>query len=151
LPESAAAPISNNQARLSEKIMSVHHSLAAALWLLTAVGAYALVAHWADGAQSGKLQPWVLLIVFWGAALVSVAIHYLSQYLARAAEVLGRDWRRYRMQRWQWFDAARRAVAVPTGLARHPFVNAGKLWSLIGDRCTSGATRLMRLVQIPPA
>jgi hypothetical protein len=79
-----------------EKIMSMHHSLAAALWLLTAVGAYTLVASWADGAQSGKVHPWVLVIVFWGAALVSMAIHHLSLYLSKCL-AQGQDaFRRYR-------------------------------------------------------
>src|SRR5262245_22187686 len=68
--------------KISETIMSLHRSLAAALWLLAAAGAYALAASWADDAQSGKVQPWVLVAVFWGAAAVSVAIHYLSRYLA---------------------------------------------------------------------
>jgi uncharacterized protein YbaA (DUF1428 family) len=63
--------------------MSMHHSLAAALWLLAAFGAYILAASWANDLQSGKLQPWVLLMVFWGAALASVAIHHLSLYLSK--------------------------------------------------------------------
>jgi hypothetical protein len=62
--------------------MSMHRSLAAALWLLAAAGAYAMAVSWADDAQSGKLQPWVLVVVFWAAAAVSVAIHHLSHYLA---------------------------------------------------------------------
>jgi hypothetical protein len=84
----------------SETIMSMQHSLAAVLWLLTAVGGYALVAAWADDAQSGKLHPWVLLIVFWAAALVSAAIHhlslYLSQCLAQGPEAFRRYWIRHR-------------------------------------------------------
>ncbi|MBO0766156.1 MAG: hypothetical protein J2P50_16420 [Hyphomicrobiaceae bacterium] len=59
----------------------MRRSLAAALWLLAAAGAYAMVISWADDAQTGKLQPWVLIVVFWAAAAVSVAIHHLSRYL----------------------------------------------------------------------
>jgi hypothetical protein len=77
-----------------EKIMSMHRSLAAALWLLAAVGAYVLAASWAGDAQTGKIHPWALIALFWGAALVSVAIHHLSRFLsdwlAEAADVLTR-------------------------------------------------------------
>jgi hypothetical protein len=66
----------------TETIMSMHRSLAAALWLLAAAGAYAVAASWADDAQTGKLQPWVLVVVFWAAAAVSAAIHHVSHYLA---------------------------------------------------------------------
>jgi hypothetical protein len=62
--------------------MSMHRSLAAALWLLAAVGAYELVASWAGDAQSGKIHPWALVALFWGVALVSVAIHHLSRFLS---------------------------------------------------------------------
>jgi hypothetical protein len=74
--------------------MSMHRSLAAALWLLAAVGAYVLAASWAGDAQTGKIHPWALIALFWGAALVSVAIHHLSRFLsdclADAADVLTR-------------------------------------------------------------
>ena len=72
--------------------MSVHHCLAAVLWLVTAVGAYALAAFWADGAQAGKLHPWVLVIVFWAAAAVSAGIHYLSHSLAQLPDAAKRYW-----------------------------------------------------------
>ena len=72
--------------------MSVHHSLAAVLWLVTAVGAYALAASWADDAQAGKLHPWVLVIVFWAAAAVSAGIHYLSHSLAQLPDAARRYW-----------------------------------------------------------
>ena len=72
--------------------MSVHHCLAAVLWLVTAVGAYALAAFWADGAQAGKLHPWVLVIVFWAAAAVSAGIHYLSHSLAQLPDTAKRYW-----------------------------------------------------------
>jgi hypothetical protein len=72
--------------------MSVHHSLAAVLWLVTAVGAYALAAFWADDAQAGKLHPWVLVIVFWAAAAVSAGIHYLSHSLAQLPDTAKRYW-----------------------------------------------------------
>jgi hypothetical protein len=76
--------------------MSVHHSLAAVLWLVTAVGAYALAAFWADDAQAGKLQPWVLVIVFWAAAAVSAGIHYLSHLLAQLPDTVKRRWLRHK-------------------------------------------------------
>jgi hypothetical protein len=71
--------------------MTTHRSLAAALWLLAGVVAFAVCSSWAGEAQSGKLSPWALVAFFWGAAAVSVAIHYLSQ----GPEAL----RRYRLSR----------------------------------------------------
>lgn len=62
--------------------MFMQRSLAAALWLVAAAGAYAVAVWCADDAQTGKLHPWVLVVVFWTAAAVSVAIHHLSRYLA---------------------------------------------------------------------
>ena len=62
--------------------MSMHRSLAAALWLLAAAGGYAMALSWADAAQTGNLHPWVLIVVFWAAAAASAAIHHLSRYLA---------------------------------------------------------------------
>jgi hypothetical protein len=72
----------------SETIMPMHRSLAVALWMLAAVGAYAAVATWADAAQSGKVPPWVLVVLFWSVALISAAIHYLSHYLADRLAVM---------------------------------------------------------------
>jgi len=81
--------------------MSMHRSLAAGLWLLAAAGAYAVAVSWADDAQTGKVHPWVLVVVFWGAAAVSVAIHHISHYLAdqleQAPDALKRS-RRYLVQ-----------------------------------------------------
>jgi hypothetical protein len=65
-----------------ETIMSLHRSFAAALWVLAAAGAWAVAASWAGDAQTGKVHPWALVALFWGAAAVSVTIHYLSRYLA---------------------------------------------------------------------
>jgi hypothetical protein len=76
--------------------MSLHHCLAAVLWLLTALGAYALAASFADDAQAGKLQPWVLVIVFWAAAAVSAGIHYLSHSLAQVSDAMRRYWLQHR-------------------------------------------------------
>jgi hypothetical protein len=78
----AGGPARADNKKTPETIMSVHRSLAAALWLLAAAGAYAAAVSWAEDAQTGKLQPWVLVVVFWSAAAVSVAIHHLSRYLA---------------------------------------------------------------------
>jgi hypothetical protein len=79
-----------------ETIMPMHRSLAVGLWMLAAVGAYAVVAAWADAAQSGKMPPWALVVLFWGVALVSAAIHHLSHYLAdRLADVPDALRRRY--------------------------------------------------------
>lgn len=73
--------------------MSKHRSFAAGLWLLTAAGAYGVGAAWADGAHTSKVHPWVLIALFWGLALVSVAIHHLSLHLARASDALKAYWR----------------------------------------------------------
>ena len=62
--------------------MSMHRSLVTALWLLAALGAYVLAASWAGDAQTGKIHPWALVALFWGVALVSVAIHHLSRFLS---------------------------------------------------------------------
>jgi hypothetical protein len=72
--------------------MSMYRSPAAALWLLAAVGAYGAGAAWADDAQTGKLHPWVLIALFWGVALVSVAFHHLLLHLAQASIALKRNW-----------------------------------------------------------
>ena len=69
--------------------MTTHRSLAAALWLLAGAAAFAVATSWMSQAQSGKVSPWALVAFFWGAAGVSVAIHYLS----RGAEAL----KRYRL------------------------------------------------------
>jgi hypothetical protein len=78
-PAAGAARADNKN---PETIMSMHRSLAAALWLLAAAGGYAMALSWADDAQTGNLHPWVLVVVFWAAAAVSAAIHHLSHYLA---------------------------------------------------------------------
>ena len=72
--------------------MSFLRSPAAVVWLLAAVGAYSIGDAWADDAHADKLHPWVLLAVFWGAALLSVSIHYLLPYLAQAAGWARRAW-----------------------------------------------------------
>jgi hypothetical protein len=87
--------------------MSMHRSLTAALWLLAAAGAYAMAVSWADAAQTGKLQPWVLVVVFWAAAAVSVAIHRLSHYLADQPAQLPEAFRHSR----RYFGYARRIVS----------------------------------------
>jgi hypothetical protein len=110
---SEAASRSQTTNRISEKIMSMHHSLAAALWLLAAFGAYILAASWANDVQSGKLQPWVLLMVFWGAALASVAIHHLSLYLSKCLAQGSDALKTYQAH----YRRAVRAIRYPSGMA----------------------------------
>ncbi len=107
--------------------MPMHHSLAAALWLLAALGAYILVASWADDAQSGKLHPWVLLIVFWGAALASVAIHHLSLYLSKCLAQGSDAFRRYRAH----YRRAARAIRLPYAQPLARTVDAAKAFQLL--------------------
>lgn len=78
--------------------MSMHRSLAAGLWLLAALGAYALAAFCLGDAQRGKIQPWALVAVFWGAALVSVAIHHLSRYLSDCLDGAAAAWKQHRVR-----------------------------------------------------
>jgi hypothetical protein len=72
--------------------MSFLRSPAAVVWLLAAAGAYSIGDAWAEDAHAGKLHPWVLIAVFWSVALLSVSIHYLLPYLARAAGGAWRSW-----------------------------------------------------------
>lgn len=94
--------------------MSLHRSLAAGLWLVAAAGAYAVAVSWADDAQTGKVHPWVLVVLFWSAAAVSVAIHHLSRFLAeqlaQAPEALARS-RPYLAQAHAALKRAQRRVA----------------------------------------
>jgi hypothetical protein len=78
--------------------MSKHRGLAVGLWLLAALGACALATHWAGDGLRGKLQPWALVAVFWGAALMSVAIHHLSRYLSGCLDDAEEAVRRYRVR-----------------------------------------------------
>jgi hypothetical protein len=77
-----------------ETIMSFPRSPAVAVWLLAAAGTFGSSEAWANDAETGKLHPWVLLAVFWGAALLSVSIHYLLLYLPHAALWARRAWHR---------------------------------------------------------
>jgi hypothetical protein len=86
--------------------MFLRHSLEAALWVLTAVGACVLLAALAGDARSGKLQPWVLVVAVWGIALASAVIHHLSRYLAQRLGLAEEALARARMAR-----ARRKAVA----------------------------------------
>ena len=74
--------------------MSFPRSPAVAVWLLAATGTFGISDAWANDAETGKLHPWVLLAVFWGAALLSVSIHYLLLYLPHAAGWARRAWHR---------------------------------------------------------
>lgn len=110
--------------------MSMHRSLATGLWLVAAAGAYAVAAPWADDARSGKIAPWVLVVLFWGVALVSVAIHHLSHYLSdqlsRGTDALKRYWMEHR-------PAVNPAQAV-AAVVDHSATLAARLIALIGVR-----------------
>ena len=109
--------------------MSTHHNLAAALWLLAAFGAYILAGSWANDAQSGKLHPWVLLIVFWGAALASVAIHHLSLYLTKCLAQGSDAFMRYRAH----YRRAARAVRLPYAQPLARTVDVAKAFQLLAQ------------------
>src|SRR5262249_37110323 len=104
--------------------MSFPRSPAFAVWLLVAAVACNIGIAWADDAQAGKVHPWVLLAVFWGAALLSVSLHYLLQYLAQAAVWAQRSWhqqatRRAKLRRRAWLHWAQASIALRR-LARQP-------------------------------
>ena len=73
--------------------MSLHRGLRAALWLSALVGACAASTAWAGSpyAHASKLHPWVLIALFWGVALASIAVHYIARHLVHAAIVLKRS------------------------------------------------------------
>jgi hypothetical protein len=97
--------------------MTMHRSLAAALWLLAGAAAFAVATSWMSQAHSGKVSPWALVAFFWGAAGVSVAIHYLS----RGPEAL----KRYRLS----LASAERRGAWLRGRAWRPAVDLHRLAS----------------------
>lgn len=106
--------------------MTRNNSLAAALWLLAAAAAFAAGPTWAGGLQSGRMSPWALVAFFWGAAGLSVAIHYLSHgpealrpYLRSLATAKRRGaWLRGRVWRLRLAVASRR-LASGLALMRH--------------------------------
>ena len=59
--------------------MTMQRGLTAVLWLVVGAAMLAAGAAWMDEAQSGKMSALVLVAFFWGAALVAVLVHYLSQ------------------------------------------------------------------------
>src|SRR5262249_9637301 len=76
-----------------------------------------------NDAQTGKLHPWVLLVVFWGAAFISVSIHYLLRYLAQAAAWARHSWGRHAVQRARlglraWISAALAWAALRRSVLR---------------------------------
>ena len=120
--------------------MSFPRSPAVAVWLLAAGGVYSIGPAWADDAQTGKLHPWVLLAVFWGAALLSVSIHYLLLYLAQAAAWTRRSWHQQAGQRARLRKRARLYVVHTSGavsrsarqlIRSHPMLESA--WSLAGQ------------------
>jgi hypothetical protein len=101
--------------------MSLFRSPAVAVWLLAA-GAYSIGPAWAGNAQTGKLHPWVLVAVFWGAALLSVSVHYVRQYLPQAAAWTRRAWHRNapvraRLMRRARLHVARTSAGLSAGLS----------------------------------
>jgi hypothetical protein len=110
--------------------MSMHRSLAAALWLLVAAGAYGASTAWADGAHTSKVHPWVLIALFWGAALVSVAIHHLALHLARASEALKGYWLNHAARRAQLGARARHRLARLYAAGQSLLAN---FWSLLAS------------------
>jgi hypothetical protein len=62
--------------------MSRNNRVAVALWLLAAAAAFAIAAGWADSTRTAMIAPWALVAFFWGVALLSVLVHYLSQVVS---------------------------------------------------------------------
>ncbi len=72
--------------------MSLRRNLAAGLWLSVFAGACGLDTAWAGTAlPASKVQPWVLVALFWAVALISVAIHHLARHIVRGGLVLMRS------------------------------------------------------------
>jgi hypothetical protein len=76
--------------------MGLHKILAAMLWPLAVLLAFAMAVIWVVDVQSGKLSAWAILPFFWGAAIVAIVVHYLGQwrdpltrYLARHKPLAG--------------------------------------------------------------
>jgi hypothetical protein len=97
--------------------MFLPRSPAVAVWLLAAAGACSITPAWAATAQTGKLHPWVLVAVFWGAALLSVSVHYLRQLLAQAADWARHSWQRSAPARARLLRRARLTVEACAGAA----------------------------------
>jgi hypothetical protein len=106
---------------------------AAALWLLAAAGVSSTGPAWAANTQTGKLHPWVLVAAFWGAALLSVSVHYLRQLLAQVAVWARRSWHRSAPERARLLWHARLTV----GRAASAFGRSAR--QLIHARRASGA------------
>ena len=85
--------------------MTRNNSLAAAMWLLAAATALAAGPTWAGSLQNGMMSPWALVAFFWGAAALSVSIHYLARCLAQAPDALNRWWSAHRAAAARWAGA----------------------------------------------
>jgi hypothetical protein len=84
---------------------------------VAAAGAYGTGAAWAGNGQTGKLHPWVLVALFWSAALLSVLVHHLPAFLTRAAGWTQRSWHQHaparaRLQRRARLGLAQAALHV---------------------------------------
>jgi hypothetical protein len=105
-----------------------------AVWLLAGAGAYSTGAAWAGNGQAGEFHPWVLVAAFWGVALLSVSVHYLRQYCARAAAWARRSWHESAPERARLLARARLTLAQTS-------VGARRSWH---RHATEGARRLGR-------
>src|SRR5262245_55122192 len=101
----------------SETIMSFLRP-AVGVWLVAAAGAYGIGAAWAGNGQAGQLAPWVLVAMFWSAALLSVLVHYLVRYLVQAAGWTRRSWLQHAPARARLLKGARFGLAQASVWAR---------------------------------
>jgi hypothetical protein len=60
--------------------MQLHKILAAMLWPLAVLVAFAIGTMWVVDTQSGKISAWAILPFFWGAAVLAIVVHYLAQW-----------------------------------------------------------------------
>src|SRR5262245_11368619 len=67
------------QATVPEKNMSMQHAVAVVIWLLGALAAFGASGVWLVDAQTGKMSAWALVSLAWGAALLALLAHHVSQ------------------------------------------------------------------------
>jgi hypothetical protein len=117
-----------------ETIMHFLRSPAVTVWLLAAAGAYGTGAAWADNGQTGKLHPWVLVALFWSAALLSVLVHHLLAFLAQAAGWTQRSWHRHAPARARLLRRARLGLAQALLQASHVWDRQATEWVRLSGR-----------------